>query len=495
MIIGKVNNLSNSRKKLISNSDVIPVILSGGSGSRLWPLSRVTYPKQYINLNEKNDFSLLQNTYLRLKGLKNLKNPIIISNQEQRFIVAEQMREINVNPHAILLEPVGKNTAPAITLAALKAIDKNYDPTLLILSSDHKIDDEENFRKVITNGLLKSNLERLVTFGIIPNSPETGYGYIRSFEELSEENPSSTIEEFVEKPNLELAKKFVKDKHYVWNSGIFLFKASVFLKELEKFEPDILKICTQALENGLKDLDFFRINEEFFSKCPSKPIDIAVMEKTKIGSVLTLKAGWDDIGSWTSLWKNSKKDKMGNAVKGKVIIEDSKNCYLRSEDRLVVGINLNDLVVIETNDAVLISNKDSTKKVKKIVEELSNRNLREGKYNKKNYRPWGNFTSIEEGMSWQVKRLEIKPKESISLQLHNKRSEHWIVVSGTAKVEIDGEVSFLRRNESSYIPLGCKHRLSNPDKTPLILIEVQSGSYLGEDDIIRFEDNYGRSTK
>ena len=484
----------NSNEKSNAKTEIIPVILSGGSGSRLWPLSRETYPKQYLNLNEKNNYSLLQNTFLRLKGLKNLKDPIIISNQEQRFIVAEQMRQINVKPHSIMLEPIGKNTAPAIALAALKAMDKNIDPTLLVLSSDHKIDDDSNFRKVIEDGLLISNNQRIVTFGIVPYGPETGYGYIKSYEELSENNPSSIIEKFVEKPNLKLAEQFVKDKHYVWNSGIFLFKASVFLKELEKFEPDILKICSRAIKKGLKDLDFFRINQEIFKECPNKPIDIAVMEKTNLGSVLTLKAGWDDIGSWKSVWKNSKKDDFGNAQRGKVIIENSKNCYLRSEGRLIVGIKLKNLIVVETNDAILISHLDSTQKVKQIVKKLNKSNLKEGKNNKKNYRPWGNFTSIEEGVSWQVKRLEINPKASISLQMHYQRSEHWVVVSGTAKVEIDDSVRLLKVNESAYIPLGSKHRLSNPFEIPLILIEVQSGEYLGEDDILRFEDIYGRTS-
>ena len=483
-----LNEISNS------NEDLIPVILSGGIGTRLWPLSRETYPKQYINLSEKNNFSLLQNTYLRLRGLKKLRDPIIISNQSQRFIVAEQMREINVNPHSILLEPFGKNTAPAITLAALRATKRNTDPTLLVLSSDHKIENEEAFRKVIEDGLIHSDNGRLVTFGIVPIGPETGFGYIKSFQELSEENPASKIEKFVEKPNSELAKQFVKDKRYLWNSGIFLFKASVFLRELEKFEPDILRICKKAIKNGLKDFDFFRVNQEAFKECPNKPIDIAIMEKTNLGSVLTLKAGWDDIGSWKSVWKNSVKDDKGNALKGKVIIEDSENCYLRSEDRLIVGINIKDLVIVETNDAVLISKKDSTQKVKQVVKKLEENNFKEAKDNKKIYRPWGSFTSIEEGFSWKVKRLEIKPKASISLQRHSKRSEHWVIVSGKAKIEIDDKVFFLKKNESTYIPLGAKHRLSNPDETPLILIEVQSGSYLGEDDIIRFEDIYGRYT-
>jgi len=486
--------LDNSNNVFTENLDLIPVILSGGSGLRLWPLSRESYPKQYLNIDEKNNFSLLQNTYLRLKGLKNLKEPIVISNEDQRFVVAEQMKEIQIKPNSIILEPLAKNTAPAITLAALKASKTSNDPILLVLSSDHKIDNEENFRQVINNGFLEAIKGRLVTFGIIPYAPETGYGYIESYKELSKEEPLSRIKKFIEKPNLDLAKKFIKDKHYSWNSGIFLFKASIFLKELRKFEPEIIDNCDKALENGLKDLDFLRINEENFKKCPNKSIDTALMEKTNLGSVLTLNAGWDDIGSWQSVWKNSKKDKKGNAIKGKVLVEDSENCYLRSEDRLLVGLNIKELIVIETKDAILVANKQSSQEVKRIVQLLNQKNLSEGKDNSKNYRPWGSFTSIEKGSSWQVKKLEIKPKASISLQMHHKRSEHWIIVNGTAKVEIDDKISILKENEGTYIPVGSKHRLSNPGNIPLILIEVQSGTYLGEDDIVRFEDFYGRSS-
>ncbi len=481
-------------ERLIPSLDLIPVILSGGSGSRLWPLSRASYPKQYLNLDEKNNFSLLQNTYLRLKGIKNLKEPIIISNNEQRFIVAEQMREINVVPNSILLEPIGKNTAPAVTLAALKALQNGYDPLLLVLSSDHKIDKEENFRKVIESGLSEANNGRLVTFGIIPKTPETGFGYIESYEELSEVNISSRIKKFVEKPSLEIAKKYIKDKHFLWNSGIFLFRASIFLRELEKYEPDIINICYESLNKAVEDLDFLRVDQTTFEECPNKPVDIALMEKTNLGSVYSLNAGWDDIGSWRSVWKNSRKDGNGNFIKGKVVIEDSTNCYLRSEERLIVGINLSDLIVVETKDAILVTNKDETQKVKKIVQKLNQCNFNEGKENKKNYRPWGSFTNIEEGSTWKVKKLEIKPKSSISLQMHHKRSEHWIVVDGTAKIEIDGKISIFNKNESTYIPLGSKHRLSNPEDTPLTLIEVQNGNYLGEDDIIRFEDVYGRTS-
>ena len=484
----KVNSQTNS------SLDLVPVILSGGSGSRLWPLSRASYPKQYLNLDEKNSFSLIQNTYLRLQGLSNLRNPLIISNEEQRFIVAEQMRAIDVKPTSIILEPTGKNTAPAIALAALQALKNYQDPTLLILSSDHKIDDELNFRNVIQKGLKHANDSRLVTFGIIPTKPETGYGYIETFDEINTNSESSKIKNFIEKPNLELAKKLYKSKNHLWNSGIFLFKASTIIDELKNHQPEIVEICEKSLSKGLVDLDFFRIDKHIFNKCPNIPIDIAVMEKTKLGTVLNLQAGWDDIGSWKSVWENSKKDKEGNTLKGKVIIENSNNCYLRSEERLIVGINLNDLIVVETSDALLISSKDESQKIKKVVEELKKRNYEEGIKSKKDFRPWGNFKSIEKGASWQVKKLELKPKASISLQMHNHRSEHWIIVDGYAKVEIDNKISFLNKNESIYIPLGSKHRLSNPGNKPLILVEVQSGDYLGEDDILRFEDNYGRKT-
>ena len=309
-------------------------------------------------------------------------------------------------------------------------------------------------------------------------------------------SPSQIAERFVNENHdkfLELAKKFVRDQRYLWNSGIFLFRASVILKELEKLVPELLEICKDALSKGKADLDFFRVNKEVFQKCPNVPIDVAVMEKTKLGTVLNLDAGWDDIGSWKSVWNNSKKDINGNSIKGKVFTEKVKNCYLRSEERLIVGIDLEDLIVVETSDAILISKKDSSQKVKKIIEDLKHNNFEEAEYTKKSFRPWGSYINIEKGESWQVKQLEIKPKSSISLQMHHHRSEHWIVVKGTAKVEINSENYLLRTNESIFVPLGAKHRLTNPSEEPLIIIEVQSGLYLGEDDIIRFEDNYGRA--
>ncbi len=484
--------MENKIEQFITEAEIVPVILSGGSGSRLWPLSRSSFPKQYLNLDENNKYSLLQNTYLRLKGIKNLRNPIIISNAEQRFIVAEQMREIQVAPKSILLEPTGKNTAPAIALATLKALEKGEDPVLLILSSDHKIADEENFKKVLEKGIEFASKGELVTFGIIPYSPKTCYGYIESFDELSINNSSSKIKKFIEKPNLELALNFIKDRHYLWNSGIFMFKASVVLKELEKFEPKLTKTCKDSLKNGVFDLDFFRVNEENFRSCPNIPFDIAVMEKTNIGRVIKFDAGWDDIGSWQSIWNNSNKDKNGNTLKGKIINQNSKNCYLRSEGRLIAAIDLNDLIVIETQDAILISDKNSTQRVKDLVAELNKRNIPEGKEGNKTFRPWGSFTNIENDQTWQVKKLEVKPFSSISLQKHEYRSEHWVVVRGTAKVQLNEKTKYLKSNQSIYIPVGAKHRLTNPSREPLILIEIQSGEYIGEDDIIRFEDNYGR---
>ena len=313
------------------------------------------------------------------------------------------MREINVKPSSIILEPTSKNTAPAIALAALKSLNKNEDPTLLILSSDHKIDEPEKFRKVIQEGLKHSEEGRLVTFGIIPSHPETGYGYIESFDQLSNENSSSKIKKFIEKPNLGLAKELIKDKHYVWNSGIFLFRASTIIKELEKFEPELIKICDESLKKGSVDIDFYRINQSIFQNCPNIPIDIAVMERTKLGSVITLDAGWDDIGNWKSVWKNSLKDKNDNSLKGKVILENSKSCFIRAEERLIVGIDLNNLIVIETKDAILVANNESTHKVKAIIEKLNNSNYPEGRMHKQDFRPWGSFTNIEHGAFWKVK--------------------------------------------------------------------------------------------
>ena len=475
-----------------SKIDLIPIILSGGIGSRLWPLSRSSFPKQYLRLNEDSENTLLQETFIRIKGLKNLNDPIIVCNEEQRFIAAEQMRQINVEPIKILLEPFGRNTAPAITLAALIASEIKNDPILLILSADHKIEKSESFKKAIEEGLIFAQNGRLVTFGIQPNSPETGYGYIESEEKISGEVNSSNIKSFVEKPNKDLAEKFLNNKSFSWNSGIFLFKASTILNELLKFEPEIVSICKSSLTNNLLDLNFRRIDKELFKSCPSKSIDVAVLEKTNLGTVIKLDAGWDDLGSWKSICDNSNKDNNQNILKGKTFAKNVKNSYLRSENRLIVGLGLENLLVIETDDTVLVANKDSLSSMKELIEDLERENFEEIKVNKKVHRPWGHFISLIKEENWQVKRLRINPNESLSLQMHNFRAENWIVVKGIAKVQIDEKICFLNPNESIYIPKGAKHRLSNTDKTPLEIIEVQIGTYLGEDDIIRFKDKYKR---
>ena len=477
----------------MSTKCIVPLILCGGTGTRLWPLSRESYPKQFLSIKKEDKFSLLQKTIKRILSLKNIKNPILVCNEEHRFIVAEQMRELNIEDFVILLEPFGKNTAPAITVAALKSLEIEEDPTLLVLSSDHEINDPENFLNVIDIGLNFSEENKLVTFGVEPTSPEIGYGYIKSKMPLSKNIDGFEIESFIEKPNLETAKKFIKDKRFTWNSGIFMFKSKEIIKEINQFSPDILITCKEAIRKSIFDLDFQRLDKASFMKCKNISIDIAVMEKTSRGIIIPLNAGWSDIGSWAAVWETSKKDLQGNHKEGKVILEGTKNSYLRSEDRLIVGINLNDLIVIETRDAILISDKNSCQKVKNIVQNLKEKKIPEAISHTKVYRPWGNYLSVVEENRWKVKLIEVKPNAKLSLQMHHHRSEHWVVVGGTAKVEIDNKVKILSENESVYIPLGSKHRLSNPGKILLTLIEVQSGSYVGEDDIIRFDDIYGRS--
>ena len=477
-------------------SSIIPVILCGGTGSRLWPLSRQSYPKQFLSINSKANKSLLQSTQERIKNINGLKDPILICNEEHRFLVAEQMREINIKPNSILLEPIGRNTAPAIVLAALKAVEMEKDPILLVLSSDHFIGNQSQFIKVINEGIQYAERERLVTFGVIPDSPDTGYGYIKSELPLDGSKVyGSNIESFIEKPDLETAKELIKDKRYTWNSGMFIFKANSILKEIKNHAPIILKYCKEALEESLFDLDFQRLKKEVFKKCPNISIDVAVMEKTNIGTVLPLEAKWTDIGSWDSVWKISNKDINNNFIKGKVLAKDTTNCYLRSEKRLITTIGIKDLIIIETSDAILVAEKSKSQEVKNVVNLLKEHGISEGQEHKKIYRPWGFYESIIDEERWQVKIINVKPGEKLSLQKHHHRSEHWIVVSGTANVEIDGKQTTLHENQSSYIPIGSKHRLSNPGKIMLKLIEVQSGSYLGEDDIQRFEDNYGRVHK
>ena len=474
-------------------NNIYPVILCGGTGSRLWPLSRESYPKQFLTLDSNNNKTLLQNTQKRILGIKNIKEPILICNEQHRFIVAEQMNAINIKPISILLEPVGKNTAPAIAVAALKATEIEDDPNILIMSSDHQILNPNKFIKTIERGIKYSEKGRLVTFGVIPNKPETGYGYIKSENPLgNDEINGENILTFLEKPSLESARKFIKDRRYSWNSGIFLFKAREILNEIKKFSPEIIRCAKESLDKKISDLDFERLDKKSFENNPNISIDFAVMEKTNKGTVLPLDVGWSDIGSWESVWESSLKNEEGNFIKGEIISQENKNCYLRSESKLIVSMGLRDLIVVETSDAILIADKSYSQKVKNIVSDLKKKGIQAGQNHKKIYRPWGNYQSIADDSTWQVKLITVKPGNKLSLQMHHHRAEHWIVVKGTAKVQIDEKIFILSENQSTFIPLGSKHRLTNPGKIPLQLIEVQSGTYLGEDDIKRFEDNYGR---
>ncbi len=472
---------------------LVPVILCGGTGTRLWPLSRASYPKQYWALAGQGEETLLQQTQQRLEGIADLQPPLLICNEDHRFIVAEQMRQIGVDPSAILLEPVGRNTAPAVAIAALQAMAEGDDPLLLILAADHVIRDGADFRRMVQAGVQAADAGQLVTFGIVPTAPETGYGYIEAAQPLGDADTPAPIARFVEKPDRATAEGFLATGRFTWNSGMFLFKASVILAELERLAPEVVQACRSALAKGGSDLNFQRLEKDAFAQCPNIAIDVAVMERTDRGAVLPLQAGWSDVGSWSALWETADHNDQGNVLRGRVISENSRNCYLRSEHRLVVGLGVEDLVVVETNDVVLVAKRDQAQNVKSIVGLLEQNGAPESKAHRKIYRPWGAYDGITEGDRWQVKRISVNPGASLSLQMHHHRAEHWIVVQGTAVVEKDGIEELVGENQSTYIPLGCKHRLSNPGKIPVEMIEVQSGPYLGEDDIVRFEDLYGRS--
>ncbi|MEX6233660.1 mannose-1-phosphate guanylyltransferase/mannose-6-phosphate isomerase [Providencia hangzhouensis] len=464
---------------------LLPVIMAGGSGSRLWPLSRSLYPKQFISLTSKK--TMLQETVVRLKTLQH-QPPVFICNEEHRFIVAEQLRQENFKHSGIILEPIGRNTAPAIALAAIRAIQAGDDPLLLVLAADHVIQDNESFAEVIEQAVEAAEQGNLITFGIIPTSPETGYGYIKKGDYVN--NHTFTVERFVEKPDLTTAESYLTSKKYLWNSGMFLFKASCYLNELEKHCPEIFKICEQAILNSKNDLDFIRIQPDIFSSCPDNSIDYAVMEKASNVQVVPMDAGWSDVGSFSSLWEVSPKDAKSNVIIGDVLTESTTNSYIYSQNKLVSTVGIDNLVIVETKDAVLVANKNNVQDVKSIVSQLKNAGRPECEQHREAYRPWGTHDDIAEGQRFHVKHLKVKPGEKTALQLHYHRAEHWVVVQGTAKVT-NGDKSFiLSENESTYIPIGAQHRIENPGKIDLHLIEVRSGNYLQEDDIIRLEE-YG----
>lgn len=473
---------------------MIPVVLSGGSGTRLWPLSRSSYPKQFLSITEKK--TLFQLTLERIhslnQALSNFQNPIIVTNENHRFIVAEQLRQAKTSAE-ILLEPIARNTAPAIAAAAELALSRGEDPVLLILAADHVIEQQEAFNQAVVVGLSAAESGKLVTFGIVPTAPETGYGYIKAQQKVEQsELKSYPVAEFVEKPNRATAEQYVADGSYLWNSGMFMFKASTYLQELEKFNPAIAQNAKNAIQSCKNDLDFIRLDKESFEQCPEDSIDYAVMEKTEHAVVVPLNANWNDVGAWNSVWEVSQKDENGNSLRGDVIAQDTRNSLIHAETRLVSTLGVENIVVIETADAVLVAAQSKVQDIKKIVEKLKSNQRCEIDAHRKVYRPWGSYDSIEHGSRYQVKCIVVNPGQKLSLQMHHHRAEHWIVVNGTAKVRKGDETILLTENQSIYIPLGETHALENPGKVPLELIEVQSGSYLGEDDIVRFEDLYGR---
>lgn len=471
---------------------LLPIIMAGGNGSRLWPLSRELFPKQFLTLD--GELTMLQTTIRRLRGLA-AENPVVICNDEHRFLVAEQLRAINKLANNIILEPAGRNTAPAIALAALTALQtapEGSDPLLLVLAADHVIRDEAAFAAAVQSACVYAEAGKLVTFGIVPTTAETGYGYIKRGVAMGETQAAYTVAQFVEKPDQSTAEHYLESGDYYWNSGMFLFRASRYLTELEQFRPDIYAACVEAVGTVNADLDFVRVNKAAFLSCPSDSIDYAVMERTADGVVVPMSAGWSDVGSWSSLWEISEKDINGNVSHGDVLQHNSQNNYVFAETSLVTTVGVQDLVIVQTKDAVLVADKHQVQDVKKIVESLKAAGRTEHHIHREVYRPWGKYDSIDNGDRYQVKRITVKPGEKLSIQMHHHRAEHWIVVSGTASVTNGDSVQLVTENQSVYIPVGQIHALENPGKIMLEMIEVQSGSYLGEDDIVRFEDRYGR---
>jgi mannose-1-phosphate guanylyltransferase/mannose-6-phosphate isomerase len=465
-----------------------PVLLSGGVGSRLWPVSREAYPKQFLPL--AGERSMLGETLHRVAGLAGSR-PMVVCNEEHRFIVAEQLRGSEQGQGEILLEPVGRNTAPAVAVAAMRALAEDEDAVLLVLPADHLIDDSEAFRQAVGKAMVQAEAGRLVTFGVVPDRPETGYGYIRRDGALDDH--SYAISEFVEKPDQDTAQGYLDSGEYYWNSGMFLLGARAYLEELQALSPDIVRACEASLSGADADLDFVRLQRSAFEACPSDSIDYAVMEKTSKGAVVPLDCGWSDVGAWSALWEAGEPDADGNVVSGDVLVDQSRDNYLRSESRLVAVTGVNNLVVVETPDAVLVADRHRVQDVKRLVTALKDAARDEARLHARVYRPWGSYESLINGERFQVKRIVVNPGAKLSLQKHHHRAEHWIVVNGTAEVTCEDKVFMLGEDESTYIPLGHKHRLANPGRIPLELIEVQSGTYLGEDDIVRYDDIYGRS--
>lgn len=475
-----------------------PVILCGGSGTRLWPASREHHPKQLLTL--LGDDSLLQATARRLEGLDGLSAlpALVVANEEYRFVIAEQLRQVGQDAR-IVLEPVGRNTAPALTLAALVALADGDDPLLLVMPSDHVVRDVSAFGQAVTEGAHPARQGAFVTFGVMPDRPETGYGYIRAGQRYASEGRACRIEAFVEKPDADTAAAYVASGEYLWNAGIFLLRASAWRAAVQRLAPAILAACEQALARSRRDLDFLRVDRSAFEACPADSIDYAVMEKLAAhpelgaGVVVPMSVGWSDVGAWDALWAVADKDEAGNWVRGQAVLEDTRNSLVMAGSRLVATVGLNDVVVVETPDAVLVAGKAHTQSVKKIVERLRRNGQQQALQHRKVYRPWGWYDAIDAGERFQVKRIVVNPGARLSLQMHHHRAEHWIVVRGTAEVTCEDRCFLLTENQSTYIPLGQRHRLANPGKVPLEIIEVQSGAYLGEDDIVRFDDHYGRS--
>lgn len=463
------------------------VILCGGQGSRLWPLSRTSFPKQFITVREK--VSLLQDTLARVRLLNLPSKPLLICNHEHQFFVRANLKSLKIDGE-LIVEPVGKNTAPAIALACFKALESNPDEVLIILPSDHLIQDQNKFSLSCSKAIKLAQEDFLVTFGVSPTKPETGYGYIQKGQPLTE--GSFLIEKFLEKPNKDLARDMLESGQFFWNSGMFVFKAKVFLNELKKYSPDIFSKSQAAYQGSTSVGSSIYPNPEFFSKCPENSIDYAVMEKTDKAAVVPFDGDWSDLGSWAAFYETSQKDESGNVIKGDVIAAEAQNCYIQGTNRLITALGIENLAVIETKDALFISPLDRSQDVKKLVSKLKDANRSEVDIPPIVYRPWGSYEGLVRGERFQVKKIIVQPGEQLSLQMHHHRAEHWIIVEGSAEVQIGNETKLYCENQSTYIPVGTIHRLKNPGRIPLILIEVQSGSYLGEDDIVRLEDKYQR---